>query len=111
MSVLEAAEARGELYLASSVDDLVQMAVPEDKVDTAGYFTVGYDVPGKGFVDEVKVCRVRNGNGIAANYVDPAMRRRDPDCMVIADEARTDKPTFEGRFNRPFADVREETLE
>lgn len=111
MSVLEAAESRGELTLASSVDELVNLAVPEDQVDEAGYVTVGYDVPGQGFVPEVKVCRVRNGNGIAANYVDPAMRRRDPDCMVIADGDRTDKPTFSTRFGKEFGDVREETLE
>ena len=110
MSILEAAEARGELTLASSVDDLVQHSVPPDQVDDAGYYTVGYDVPGKGFVPEVKVCRVRNGGGIAANYVDVAMRRRDPDCMVIADDAETDKTTWKERFGGDFAATREETI-
>ena len=85
MSVLEAAEARGELF-GSSVDDLT-MSVPADQIDGEGYFTVGYDVPGKGFVPEAKAA-ARNGSGVAANY-DPAMRRRDPDCMVIADNALT----------------------
>lgn len=111
MSVLEAAEARGELHLASSVEELVELSVPADEVDGEGYFTVGYDIPERGFVPEVKVCRVRNGNGIAANYVDVSMRRRDPECMVIADRARTDKPTFEGRFGKDFGGVRDETLE
>ena len=111
MSILEAAEARGELTFASSVYDLVNLAVPADEEDDAGYYTVGYDVPEKGFVEEVKVCRVRNGDGIAANYVDPAMRRRDPDCMVIADDAKTDKPTWKQRFGGDFADMRTETIE
>jgi hypothetical protein len=62
-------------------------------------------------VEEVKVCRVRNGDGIAANYVDPAMRRRDPDCMVIADDAKTDKPTWKQRFGGDFADMRTETID
>ncbi|MHC5068735.1 MAG: DUF4914 family protein, partial [Planctomycetota bacterium] len=110
MSILEAAEARGELYLAGSVADLVSMSVPEGQADDAGYFTVGYDVPGKGFVEEVKVCRIRNGGGVAANYVDPAMRRRDPDCMVIADDAVTDKTTYRDRFGGDFSDMRDETI-
>jgi hypothetical protein len=40
-----------------------------------------YDIPNRGKVVEALVCRVRNG--ISANYTEPYMRRRDPDCMVI----------------------------
>jgi hypothetical protein len=72
-------------------------------------FVVGYDVPGKGWVDEVEVVRVKNG--VAANYFDPYMRRRDPDCMLIADERPTDKETFKDRFGYAFPDLREETFE
>jgi hypothetical protein len=109
MAVLSAAEQAGRLTLAGSVADLVALAVPEDRVDSEGFFTVGYDVPGRGFVAEARVCRVRNG--VAANYVDPALRRRDPDCMVIADHEATDKPTFRARFGRDFDGLRQETLE
>ncbi|QDU64801.1 hypothetical protein Pan216_56940 [Planctomycetes bacterium Pan216] len=108
MSVLEAAERENRLTLAGSVEELVAFAVPKDKVDPEGYYTVGYDVPDKGFVPEAKVCRVPNG--IAANYFDPYMRRRDPDCMLIADEQASDKPTFRSRFGMEFEGVREETL-
>jgi len=38
------------------------------------------------------------------------MRRRDPDCMVIADEQPTDKPTFRQRYGRDFAPLREQTF-
>ncbi len=108
MSVLTAAENAGRLTLVGSIEELVALAVPASELDSEGFFTVGYDVPGRGFVPEARVCRVRNG--VAANYPDPAMRRRDPDCMVIADEQATDKPTFRSRFGRDFDGVRAETL-
>jgi len=44
------------------------------------------------------VCRTKNG--IAANYLDPYMRRRDPDCLVIGDKLPTDKPRYKERFGR-----------
>lgn len=109
MAVLEAADRDNRLTFFGSAEELVAAAVPESQVDSEGYFTVGYDVPGQGFYPEAKVCRVKNG--IAANYLEPYMRRRDPDCMVIADERATDKPTFEGRFGKPFDPVRQDTLD
>ena len=65
---------------------------------------VAYDVPGKGRIVEAEVVRVRNG--ISANYPEAYMRRRDPDCMLIADDQPTDKPTYESRFGQPFDDIR-----
>jgi hypothetical protein len=109
MSVLLAAERAGRLSLVGSIDELVALAVPETAMDPQGFFTVGYDVPGRGFVVEAQVCRVRNG--VAANYVDPTLRRRDPDCLVIADDQATDKPTFRSRFGRDFDGTRRETLD
>jgi len=109
MSILEAAEAEGRLTLAGSLEELVAASAPEGELDPAGYFTVGYDVEGKGFVPEVRVCRVKNG--IAANYLEPYMRRRDPDCMVIGDQRETDKPRYADRFDQPFSDLRGETFE
>lgn len=52
--------------------------------------------------------RVRNG--ISANYDDPYVRRRDPDCLVIGDDQPTDKPRFAERFGRPFSEMRAETF-
>lgn len=109
MSVLRAAEEADRLTIVESVEQLVELAVPKDRCDPKGYFTVGYEVPDRGFVAEARVCRVRNG--IAANYIEPYMRRRDADCMVIADDKATDKPTFKGRFGSDFAPLRQETLE
>jgi len=92
--------------LAQSIDDLVKLAT-RDAVN--GWQEVAYDVPGRGSVVEARVCKVRNG--IAANYLEPYMRRRDPDCMVIGDTRPTDKPTFKARFGRDFGPVRQETFE
>ncbi len=99
-------EARSVQYFGS-VEELVAAAAPADKLDADGYFTVGYDVEGQ-FRIEARVCHVKNG--ISANYVDAYMRRRDPDCMVIADEKATDKPTFEKRFGYEFESLRQETF-
>ncbi|MGL4513572.1 MAG: DUF4914 family protein [Lacipirellulaceae bacterium] len=113
MSVLEAAQHAGRLHLAGSIDELVALSTPDaskglGQVGPDGKYVVGYEVPGRGFVREAHVCRVRNG--IAANYFDPYMRRRDPDCMVVGDDTATDKPTYEGRYGKPFGELREQTL-
>ncbi len=92
----------------STAEELADAAVPREMVDEKGFFTVGYDVAGE-FVPEMKVCRVRNG--ISANYLEPYMRRRDPDCMVIADEGATDKQTFRNRFGDDFEPLRQETFQ
>jgi hypothetical protein len=91
--------------VAANVDQLVELSVRDAK---DGYHEVVYDVPGKGPILEAKVCRVRNG--ISANYTEPYMRRRDPDCMVIGDTRPTNKPTYMDRFGSDFERVREETF-
>jgi len=106
---LQAAELLNEaksVTFAESVDQLTELALRD--VGEDGYHHVTYDVPGKGEVEEARVCRVKNG--ISANYLEPYMRRRDPDCMVIGDKLPTDKPTFEDRYGKDFAPLRSETL-
>ncbi len=71
-------------------------------------FEVYYDIPDHGRETEASVCRVRNG--VSVNYPEPYMRRRDPDCMVIADEKPTDKPTFRERYGEDFSTVRQATF-
>lgn len=88
-----------------SVSDLVELAVRDAK---DGWHEVAYEVPGRGRVLEALVCRARNG--IAANYTEAYMRRRDPDCMVIGDALPTDKPTYRERFGEEFSDTRQKTF-
>lgn len=92
--------------LAKNARQLQELAV-RDAVN--GVHEVRYDVPGRGEVTEAVVFRVRNG--LAANYLEPYMRRRDPDCMYIGDKRPTGKPTFAAHFGRDFEEVRQETFE
>ena len=98
-------DAAPSVTVATSAAQLVDLAV-RDAVD--GWHEVAYDVPGRGRVVEARVCRVKNG--VNANYLEPYMRRRDPDCMVIGDTLPTDKPTYSERFGGDFAALREETF-
>ncbi len=91
--------------VASSAAQLQQLAV-RDAVN--GVHKVQYKIPGKGLVTEAEVFSVRNG--LAANYPEPYMRRRDPDCMFIGDNRPTGKPGFREHFGREFETVRQETF-
>jgi hypothetical protein len=103
--VLEACNKNVQLF--ESYEDLAEASLGGDKA--ALEFEVKYDVPGKGMVTEAIVHKVTNG--ISANYVEPYMRRRDPDTMLIADEKPTDKEHFSSRYGKPFDGLRTETFE
>ncbi len=90
----------------NSTDELLELACGGPNSDS---YEVAYDVPGLGRYVEATVMRVRNG--IAVNYTDPYMRRRDPDCLVVGDDCPTDKDTFQRRFGRDFATVRQEAFD
>lgn len=92
---------------ADTEEQLIRLALRDE--DASSYHDVFYDVPGKGPVLEARVCRVKNG--IAANYFEPYMRRRDPDCMFIGDKQQTNKPRFDKAFGRDFEEVRQETFD
>ncbi len=95
------------VIVAHDVKSLLELAVRDAGAD--GFHEVAYDVPGHGRVVEARVCRVRNG--ISANYLEPYMRRRDPDCMVIGDDKPTNKPRFADRYGKPFDALRQETFD
>lgn len=96
-------ESAPNVVVASDVAGLVGMAVGTGSQDVA------YDIPGRGRVVEATAARVRNG--VAANYTEPYMRRRDPDALVVGDWQPTDKPRFDERFGESFDRVRAETFE
>lgn len=89
-----------------SREELLTLALGGEEND---YFEVGYDVPGKGFVVEVDVAKCKNG--AAVNYKDKYMRRRDPDCMAIADDGDTDKKRYQDAYGEDFTPLRNETFE
>ena len=89
-----------------SRQDLLALAM-QGQVD--GVTEVAYDVPGKGSIVEATVTQCKNA--LVVNYPDPLMRRRDPDCMVVADDQQTDKARYTDRFGESFDRVRGETLD
>lgn len=98
-------EAAPKVVVARNQQDLVDLACGSAEAD---FYEVAYDVAGHGRIVEATVARVRNG--IAANYLDPYMRRRDPDSLVVGDEMDTDKPTFKTLFGKEFSPIRTEAL-
>lgn len=93
------------VIIPESREHLLKLIFPENSSATE----VVYDVPGQGSVAEATVARCKNG--ISVNYVDAYMRRRDPECMVIADDKETDKTRYSARYHTDFAPLRQETLD
>jgi hypothetical protein len=87
-------------------DELLSLAMGGPDSDL---FEITYDVPGKGRITEATVARCNNGAGV--NYTDAYMRRRDPDCMLIADNGDTDKPRYKDVMGKDFQELRNDTLE
>lgn len=85
--------------------ELIELSLGSSGADS---FDVRYEVPGHGVITEAQVIRCRNG--LAANYTDKYMRRRDPDSMIIADDNPTDKTKFEERFSVSFQNFRTDVL-
>ncbi|HEY0119802.1 MAG TPA: DUF4914 family protein [Cellulomonas sp.] len=101
----------------AALDASPRLIVPESRADLYALalgpaggpeFTVEYDVDGT-LVPEATVTRCRNG--VAVNYPEDYMRRRDPDCMRIADDLPTDKPRYRDVFGEEFAPVKQKTLD
>lgn len=93
----------------TSFDTVKELAVAAVGGENNNSFEVKYDIPGKGEVSEAIVHKVNNG--IAANYTEAYMRRRDPDTMVIADDLPTDKEKFSDRFGYDFKSLQNETID
>lgn len=104
-AVRAAIEASPRVVVPATRAELYQLALgPEG----GPVFSVDYDANGE-TVTEATVTRCRNG--IAVNYPEDYMRRRDPKCMLIADERPTNKDRYVDRFGETFDRVKGETLD
>ncbi|MDQ2085808.1 DUF4914 family protein [Herbivorax sp. ANBcel31] len=103
----EVLQGEGKVIVPDNRQHLLSLALGDD--ENIDLFEVAYDVPGKGRVVEATVGRCTNG--AAVNYEDVYMRRRDPDCLVVADEGETDKPRYGELYGENFDPIRNETFE
>lgn len=103
--VRAAIEAAPAVHIPATRAELYQLALGPDG---GPVFNVDYEA-GDRVITEATVTRCRNG--IAVNYPEDYMRRRDPQCMHIADDRPTDKTRYADAFGAPFAPVRTETLD
>lgn len=94
-----------KVTIPNTRDELVSLAFGSTGGDS---FEVVYDVPGKGAVSEVSVIRCKNG--VAVNYMEDYMRRRDPDSLVIGDDLDTDKPKYKDLYGSDFEPLRKDTF-
>ena len=73
------------------------------------YLKLPMTFPERAGVVEATVARCNNG--AVVNYEDVYMRRRDPDCLVVADNKDTDKPRYGELYGGDFEPIRQETFE
>jgi len=116
--VIEVLSAAPTLFVPECREDLLNWALGRETGATdwtlgnredKGEYEVAFEVPQLGRVVEATVTKARNG--LAVNFPDPRMRRRDPNAMVIGDLLPTDKPTYVERFGESFDKTRQKTLD
>lgn len=100
------AESGVSVIVPKDRDHLLSLAMGNEDNDI---FEVGYIVPDNGRIIEATVARCKNG--AVVNYMDKYMRRRDPECMVVADDGETDKPRYRDVYGEDFDELRSTTFE
>jgi len=115
------AEFRDKLILTKDVENILatkKLIFPETRMELQELsmcgtdedtFVVEYDVENHGKIVEATVTKCKNG--VSVNYTDIYMRRRDPDCLVVADDHDTDKARYFERYGEDFTDLRNQTFE
>ena len=93
------------VVVPSSRSELMTMALGDPEATS---YDVSYEVAGA-LITEATIVRCKNG--VAVNYPEDYMRRRDPDCLVVGDDGPTDKPRFEEAYGEDFSSLRQETLD
>jgi hypothetical protein len=96
-----------DYLVPDSRETILRLAMGDD--ERRSVYEVSYPIPGQGEVVEATVTRCKNG--LSINYTDPRMRRRDPNCLIVADDLPSDKDRYIDRFGEPFAGLRQETFD
>lgn len=93
------------LVVPATRSELFGLVFPDDRTHTVD---VSFMVNGQE-INEANVVRCKNG--VAVNYPEDYMRRRDPDCMLVADDNDTDKPRYDDVYKDDFQPLRQLTLD
>ena len=93
------------LLFPETRDEILQLAMGGKQ---EGTFEISYDVPEIGNYLEATVTKC--SNGLAINYTEAYMRRRDPDCLVVADDLPTDKPRYRDLYDGSFSLLRQDVF-
>lgn len=104
--VVEILEGSPHVAFPKSKEELVSLSFGDAKENV---FHVAYETKGHGMVTEAIVTRCKNG--VVVNYPDDYMRRRDPDCLLVADQNDTDKPKYDDVYSENFDGLRNETFD
>ncbi|OGO89729.1 MAG: DUF4914 domain-containing protein [Clostridiales bacterium GWF2_36_10] len=104
--VVEIIESSSEVIFPETREEIIALAFGNKEND---FFSVEYEVEGFGKITEASVTRCKNG--AVVNYPDDYMRRRDPDCLLVADDNDTDKPKYDDIYNEDFEPLRDATFE
>lgn len=104
--IVELLSKQKSVVVPETREELLDLSMGEKYQKT---FQVAYEVKGKGPIVEAEVVRCKNG--IAANYKEMYMRRRDPNSMVIGDDKPTDKPKYKDVYGQDFEKLRQETFD
>ncbi len=104
--VIDIIESSSEVIFPETREEMIALAFGNEENDV---FSVEYEVEGLGKVAEASVTRCKNG--AVVNYPDDYMRRRDPDCLLVADDNDTDKPKYDDVYNEDFEPLRNATFE
>lgn len=93
------------IILPKTREELIDLSMGGSDIKNS---EVGFAVDKTGYVTEADLVRCKNG--IAVNYRDVYMRRRDSDCMLVNNVSKTEKKQFKDAMGYDFASLRQETF-
>jgi hypothetical protein len=94
------------LTIPKSKGELCELSFGNAENDS---FEVSYEAGQLGNICEATVTRCKNG--VAVNYPEDYMRKRDPDCLLVSDNQETDKPRYSDVYHKDFEPLRFDTFE
>jgi len=96
----------GKKYVVpNSRDELIELSMGGQE----DVYNIEYNVDGVGIVKEAWATKMKNG--VVVNYTEPYMRKREPNCLFIADDKPTDKDRFVDKFGYDFKVLKNATFD